>query len=155
MTFPLPDPLRQRVLMLLPTARDAALTHDLLGRSAIDSHICASATELQVELARGVGVMLIGDECLPGGGAQVLAQHLDEQPHWSDLPVLVLVRGGADSLEAGDAVAMLGNVTLLERPLRVAALVSSVRSRASSTNTTVRAVFNERVMVCTVERLTV
>ena len=128
MTFPEPDPLRQRVLMLLPTARDAALTHDLLGRSAIDSHICASATELQAELARGVGVMLIGDECLPGGGAQVLAQYLDDQPRWSDLPVLVLARGGVDSVEAGDAIAMLGNVTLLERPLRVAALVSAVRA---------------------------
>ena len=128
MTFPLPDPLRQRVLMLLPTARDAALTHELLGRSGIDSHICASATELQVELARGVGVMLIGDECLPGGGAQVLAQYLDDQPRWSDLPVLVLARGGVDSVEAGDAVAMLGNVTLLERPLRVAALVSAVHA---------------------------
>jgi signal transduction histidine kinase len=127
-TFPLPDPLRQRVLMLLPTARDAALTHELLGRSGIDSHICASATELQVELARGVGVMLIGDECLPGGGAQVLAQYLDDQPRWSDLPVLVLARGGVDSVEAGDAVAMLGNVTLLERPLRVAALVSAVHA---------------------------
>jgi DNA-binding NtrC family response regulator len=114
--------------MLLPTARDAALAHDLLGRSAIDSYICTSAAQLQEELARGVGVMLIGEECLPGGGAQALAQYLDEQPRWSDLPVLVLTRGGADSLEAGDALAMLGNVTLLERPLRVAALVSSVRN---------------------------
>ena len=128
MTPPTPDAVRQRVLLLLPTTRDAALTHELLGRSAIDSHVCASASELQAELARGVGVMLIGEECLPGGGAQVLAQHLEEQPRWSDLPVLVLTRGGADSLEAGDAVAMLGNVTLLERPLRVAALVSSVHA---------------------------
>ena len=134
MTLSIPDPVRQRVLLLLPTARDAALTHELLGRSAIDSHVCVSATELQMELARGVGVMLIGEECLPGGGAQVLAQHLDEQPRWSDLPVLVLVRGGADSLEAGDAVAMLGNVTLLERPLRVAALVSSVHTALRARN---------------------
>jgi signal transduction histidine kinase/CheY-like chemotaxis protein len=130
----LPDAVRQRVLLLLPTARDASLTHDLLGRSAIDSHICASATELQAELARGVGVMLIGEECLPGGGAQVLAQYLDDQPRWSDLPVLVLARGGVDSVEAGDAMAMLGNVTLLERPLRVAALVSAVRTAVRARN---------------------
>ena len=134
MTFPVPDPVRQRILLLLPTARDAALTHDLLGRSSIDSHVCASATELQAELARGVGAMLIGEECLPGGGAQVLAQYLDEQPRWSDLPVLVLARGGVDSVEAGDAIAMLGNVTLLERPLRVAALVSAVRAAVRARN---------------------
>jgi two-component system, sensor histidine kinase len=133
-TLPLPDLARQRVLLLLPTARDAELTHELLGRAAIASQICANPTQLQAELARGVGVMLIGEECLPGGGAQVLAQFLDEQPRWSDLPVLVLTRGGADSVEAGDAIAMLGNVTLIERPLRVAALVSTVRTALRARN---------------------
>jgi signal transduction histidine kinase/CheY-like chemotaxis protein len=133
-TTPPPDPNTQRVLLLLPTVRDAELTNELLGRASIDSHVCASPQELQSELGNGVGVMLIGEECLPGGGAQALAQYLDEQPHWSDLPVLVLVRGGADSLEAGDAVAMLGNVTLLERPLRVAALVSIVRTALRARN---------------------
>ena len=122
-----PDPIRLRVLLLL-TARDAELTRDLLARAAIDSQICANPAQLQEELARGVGVMLIGEECLPGGGALVLAQALEAQPRWSDLPVLVLTRSSADSLEVGDAVAMLGNVTLLERPLRVAALVSTVRT---------------------------
>ena len=127
MTALTPDPIRLRVLLLL-TARDAELTRELLARAAIDSQICANPAQLQEELARGVGVMLIGEECLPGGGALVLAQALEAQPRWSDLPVLVLTRSSADSLEVGDAVAMLGNVTLLERPLRVAALVSTVRT---------------------------
>ena len=71
----------------------------------------------------------MSEEVLGAGGAQgVLAQALESQPRWSDLPVLVFTQGGADSLAVGDAVAMLGNVTLLERPLRVAALLSSVRS---------------------------
>ena len=50
------------------------------------------------------------------------------QPPWSDLPVLVLTYQGADSPEVSDALAMLGNVTLLERPVRVTALESAVRS---------------------------
>ena len=122
-----PDPIRLRVLLLL-TARDAELTRELLAGAAIDSQICTSPAQLQQELGRGVGVMLIAEECLPDGGALVLAQALEAQPRWSDLPVLVLTRGSADSLEVGDAVAMLGNVTLLERPMRVAALVSTVRT---------------------------
>jgi signal transduction histidine kinase len=42
--------------------------------------------------------------------------------------VLVLTRRGADSTLASRAVSTLGNVTLLERPVRVAALASAVRS---------------------------
>ena len=44
------------------------------------------------------------------------------------LPVLVLTRPGADSAESSEAVRTLGNVTLLERPVRVATLMSAVRT---------------------------
>ncbi len=50
------------------------------------------------------------------------------QPPWSDLPVLILTRPGADSAETEEAVRTLGNVTLLERPVRLATLVSAVRT---------------------------
>ena len=53
---------------------------------------------------------------------------LAEQPAWSDLPVLVLTRPGADSVELSDALRMLGNVTVLECPLRVPTLLSAVRT---------------------------
>jgi hypothetical protein len=36
---------------------------------------------------------------------------VDAQPAWSDLPVLVMTKRGADSLEAQRAVEHLGNVT--------------------------------------------
>ena len=42
--------------------------------------------------------------------------------------MLVLTRPGADSAEVSLAVSALGNVTLLERPVRVATLVSTVRT---------------------------
>ena len=51
-----------------------------------------------------------------------------DQPAWSDLPVLFLTREGADSPAAHDAVCNLGNVTLLERPLRISTLLSAVQS---------------------------
>ena len=58
----------------------------------------------------------------------LLAKFLAEQPPWSDLPLLVLTHPGADSPAVLQAMDDLGNVTLLERPLRVAAFVSGVRS---------------------------
>ena len=51
-----------------------------------------------------------------------------EQQPWSDIPVLLFPRPGADSAAANDAVRTLGNVTLLERPLRLTALLSAVRT---------------------------
>jgi signal transduction histidine kinase len=123
------DRLRQRVLLIVSTVRDAELARDLLGRHGIDVEVCMDAATLGTEIERGVGAVLIAEEMLGRGSAQaVLAHALERQPHWSDLPVLVLSMGGADSLEIGDAIAMLGNVIVLERPLRVAALLSSVRA---------------------------
>ena len=129
MTLPSPrDPLRHRVLLVLSTARDAELTVELLARDGIQAQACVDGAQLVAEMRRGVGAVLVSEEMLGLGAQATLAQALEEQPHWSDLPVLVLTHGGADSLEVGDAVAMLGNVTLLERPLRVAGLMSSVHS---------------------------
>ena len=48
---------------------------------------------------------------------------LGSQPPWSDLPSLILARGGVDTPAALHVLSILGNVTLLERPVRVLTLV--------------------------------
>jgi signal transduction histidine kinase len=71
---------------------------------------------------------------------------LGEQPPWSDLPILVMTRPGADSVYAAHAVRVLSNVTLLERPLKVATLVTAVRTalRARDRQYQIRAHLTER-----------
>jgi signal transduction histidine kinase/CheY-like chemotaxis protein len=118
----------KRVLLLLATARDSQLTLALLEQQGIPGLACGSAEHLRTELARGVGAVLIAEECLDHGGHDALRAALETQPAWSDMPILVLARAGADSTTVGEALAVLGNVTLLERPLRIAALVSVVRT---------------------------
>ena len=123
-----PDRRPERALLLVSTSRDAQLTCELLERNGIAVHACAGPNDLQRELGRGVGMAIVAEEMLVDGSVQaVLGTFVEQQPPWSDLPVLVLARVGANSLQVGDAIATLGNVTLLERPLRVAALVSTVR----------------------------
>ena len=123
------DPLRTRLLLMLSTRRDLEITQALLGTQGIPVESCPNAATLQAELQRGAGAVLVAEEMLGHHGAQaVLAQAVEQQPHWSDLPVLILTKGGADSLEVGDAMALLGNVILLERPMRVGALLSSVHA---------------------------
>jgi two-component system, sensor histidine kinase len=119
----------QRILLLLSTQRDAALTQELLDRNGIPSHVCVGVAMLRDEMERGAGALLLSEECLTRDGAHDgLMRALQQQPRWSDLPVLIMTRSGADSSTLGDAIRTLGNVTLLERPMRVAALITSLRS---------------------------
>ena len=80
------------------------------------------------ELQAGAAVILLPEEALSHAHNAMLREVLTGQPPWSDLPVLVLTRPGADSADLGEAVRTLGNVTLLERPVRVATLLSAVRT---------------------------
>ena len=72
--------------------------------------------------------MLLPEEAVALDRSSRLANWLNQQPLWSDLPVLILARSGADSAAVAQAMDQLGNVTVLERPIRVAALVSAVRT---------------------------
>ncbi|HEY4556030.1 MAG TPA: ATP-binding protein, partial [Lysobacter sp.] len=117
-----------RVLLLLPTQRDAELTAGVLGRDGITSAICSSAAELADELARGAGAVFVGEELLAYGAHAVLVRAVEQQPRWSDLPVLILTHEGGESRHISDALTQLGNVMLLERPLRLSALTSNVRT---------------------------
>src|SRR4029453_8421033 len=76
----------------------------------------------------GAGAILLPEEAASFTHNAGLRQLLASQPAWSDLPILILTRPGADSAESNEAVRTLGNVTLLERPIRLATLVTAVRT---------------------------
>jgi signal transduction histidine kinase/ActR/RegA family two-component response regulator len=79
-------------------------------------------------LAIGAGAVLLAEEAIPDATRHHLAALIAAQPPWSDLPVLVMTRKGADSRVVAEAICSLGNVTLLERPTRVSMLLSAVRT---------------------------
>jgi signal transduction histidine kinase len=76
-------------------------------------------------MERGAGAVLLAEEAIE---PDQLVEWLVRQPPWSDLPMLVLARSGADSAAVAQAMDLLGNVTVLERPMRVASLVSALRT---------------------------
>src|SRR5688500_19303536 len=78
-----------------------------------------------------IGVCVMAEEALSGGARQTLFDALEKQPSWSDVPVIILT--GENELsgtlpKALSGVAVKGNVTLLERPVRVATLTTVIRS---------------------------
>lgn len=126
-----PNSIDLRVLILAPFGKDSALIQRVLQLSEITVQTVSGLAELIPAISEGAGAAAITEEVLLGSTVDELAQHLANQPPWSDFPILVLTGGGRSTPTTELAVrsrAPLGNVTLLERPLRPVTLVSAVRS---------------------------
>jgi signal transduction histidine kinase len=118
----------RRILIYPAVARDGLLASKVLSSVGIETLICSGSEAVLRALAEGAGALLVVEEVVAGAAIHPLKRFVDTQPAWSDLPILVLTKRGADSLEAQRAVEHLGNVTLLERPVRTIALVSAAQS---------------------------
>ncbi len=119
--------MERRVLILAPTSKDGVHSQAVLQNAGINAVLCTDVAMLAREISRGAGAVILAEEMI-SLGAELLVDVLGYQPTWSDLPILLVAQQGADSAMAQDAIETLGNVTLLERPIRIAALVSAVRS---------------------------
>lgn len=117
-----------RVLLLAPVGKDALLGQRVLGEAGIASTICPDLATLAQRAQAGAGVVLLTEEALSTSDPSPLTAVLERQPPWSDLPLIVLTRGGASSPTADRLLDTLGNVVLLERPVRISTLLSAVRT---------------------------
>ena len=118
--------LEERILILTPTGRDSELVAASLRQAKLDNQVCADWNALEREIHLGAGGILMSEEALDPQGARRLRGLLEQQPAWSDLPIMLLIARGADTAAIHAAARAIGNVTLLERPMRVAALLSAV-----------------------------
>jgi signal transduction histidine kinase/CheY-like chemotaxis protein len=119
-----------RILCVTGGDGDAELAVAALGRAHFRVHRCETLADLALEMGRGAGVAVLGDAALADPDLSRVLAVLRAQPAWSDVPVLVLARGGESggAAPSGPTVDALGNVTLLERPVRVVTLRSAVQS---------------------------
>jgi signal transduction histidine kinase len=119
------------VIVLAPFGKDSPLIEKLLRRSDVQVRVMANASAFVASIPQDAGAAIVSEEALLDYDISLLAQKLETQPQWSDFPIIVLTGGGMSTDETEIAVrarAPLGNVTLLERPLRAATMVSAVRS---------------------------
>jgi signal transduction histidine kinase len=123
--------LDQRILIAAPTGRDARLACAALERAGITAVACAGIDELCQAAESGCAALLLAEEVLRPATVDRLAALVAAQEAWSDLPVLLFTGAGASVQTPGPSAAVLerlGNVTLLERPLRQMTMVSAVRA---------------------------
>jgi signal transduction histidine kinase/CheY-like chemotaxis protein len=117
-----------RVLVLAPTARDAEVSRSLLAHAGVPCAVCRGVSDLARAVGDGAGAILTTDEALAGDAVNELLAVLALQPDWSELPVVLLTRGGDESPVATRVLKALGNVTLLDRPAPMRSVVSAVQA---------------------------
>ena len=120
-----------RFLVCAPTGRDAALTCELLAGAGLQAVSCRDVAALCRLAADGAAGLILAQEALTRDALAALGALLAAQEPWSDLPV-VLFTGRAAGLHVPAPshmlLALLGNTTLLERPVQPVIMVSAARA---------------------------
>ncbi len=114
--------------MLAGKPRDSRLAVDFLTDANVDARVCDNADALFADMRHwDLGAVVLADEALGPAELHELAALLPAQPPWSDLPVVLFSGRSGHSVDKL-LVALGGNVTALERPVRSATLITAVRT---------------------------
>ncbi|RON80560.1 ATP-binding protein [Pseudomonas fluorescens] len=120
-------PLAERALILAPVGRDSQIALMILNEAGYGGVVTPTLSSLCTELEIGAGLLLVAAEALRGPELEALFHYLEQQPAWSDLPIVLLTHhGGQEQGPSSRLSDLLGNVTFLERPFHPATLVSMV-----------------------------
>ncbi|MGX9760620.1 ATP-binding protein [Pseudomonas shahriarae] len=117
----------ERAIILAPLGRDSTLALMMLNEAGFSGIAAPNLLSLCDELEQGAGLLIIAAEALHGVGLEPLLEYLQQQPAWSDLPIVLLTHhGGTEQNASSHLSARLGNITLLERPFHPVTLISLV-----------------------------
>jgi signal transduction histidine kinase/ActR/RegA family two-component response regulator len=118
----------ERVLILAPIGRDAALSCEMLREAGFDAGVCETMGHLTEAVSDEAGALLVAEEALTPDALKLLVDTLDHQPAWSDIPLIVLagLEFSASSLRPLNVLGPIRNVMILERPVRRLILTRTV-----------------------------
>jgi PAS domain S-box-containing protein len=121
----------ERAVILAPTGRDASVAAALIKEAGYYANVCGDISALLHEIEGGAGLAVIADEAIKTADLRGLMKWLNDQPSWSDFPIVLLTHQGGGPERNPDAVRLgqvMGNVTFIERPFHPTTLVSIVGS---------------------------
>jgi signal transduction histidine kinase len=117
----------ERAIILAPLGRDSQIALMMLKEAGFDGVISGDLLGLCAELEYGAGLLLISSEALLGRDVEPLVRLIEQQPAWSDLPIVLMTHhGGPENNPASRFGPQLGNVTFLERPFHPVTLISLI-----------------------------
>jgi signal transduction histidine kinase/CheY-like chemotaxis protein len=103
----------------------------LVKEAGFYANVCGDLGALLLEMEAGAGLAVIAEEAIKTADLRGVVKWLNDQPSWSDFPIVLLTRQGGGPERNPDAVRLgqaLGNVTFIERPFHPTTLVSVVGS---------------------------
>ena len=115
----------ERALILAPPPL-AADTARLLACAGIDSLCVVDLANLQACLTEGAGLAIIAEQVFTQGPSALLQAFIDQQPSWSDLPIVLLTQGNQTAMDSSNHP--VGNLVLLVAPFENARLLHVTRS---------------------------
>jgi PAS domain S-box-containing protein len=117
-----------RVVVLPATAADGVAIRRLLDSCGLSCLVVSSVQSVCDAIGSGAGALVLAEELLDADESRLI-DCIRGQPVWSDLPVILLSSANsAESAALPEIVPQLGNVSVLERPVRMSTLVSLIRS---------------------------
>ena len=121
----------ERALILAPRGRDGAVAVAMLQSASKNAQACDTLAELVSLVEEGAGLAIIADEALQYADLTPIRRWIDEQPTWSDFPIVILSKRTSKP-EMSPLLAQLqttlGNVIVLERPFHPSVLISAVEN---------------------------
>jgi CheY-like chemotaxis protein len=120
------DAAPDHVLVVAPFRSNANMLTEVLSQNGMTAIVCSEESELLAELAR-CSVVVMSQEALTSTALETVAGHLESQPPWSELPLILLV----DNIDrSGTVLSNLrrrlphSKMMILQRPVRVIEFVS-------------------------------
>ena len=117
-----------RLLILAPRGRDAEVIIGQLAGVELVARVATAAEIVQTVRDGELGAAVVAIEAMADFDLTNLSAALAAQPSWSDSPFIVLTQRESGEWSRARLASLLGNKTILERPLRSDVLISSVRS---------------------------
>ena len=133
--LPLPSPFSAspvhdtRTVIFTPTGKDGRLIAGLLRQLEIPCQIVSSVKDICSCIAEGAGAAILAEEAFRDESIDPLLEIVKCQPPWSDFPIILLTVGGKVTIESERLRKLrrpLGNLFLLERPIRPETLLSTL-----------------------------
>jgi PAS domain S-box-containing protein len=147
---PLDAELAKRVFVLAPLGRDGPVIREILRSGGFNGVLCSNVRALRGKLGEACTAVVAEEAFSREADFAAMQEWLSAQPPWSDFPFVFLSLAADETDERRTALRdMLGNITLLERPLRPDTLLRAVRaaSRARQRQLEAAQLLQERARV--------